>query len=69
MKLSDGSKIKDDEYYTLASIDFLMTGGDGYNFDGVIDSKVVGEMRDIVIKEWSNGIEKLDYNLLIEDEK
>ena len=35
----------------------------------IIKSKVVGEVRNIVIKEWLNGIGKLDYNLLIEDKK
>ena len=30
---------------TLTSIDFLMTGGDGYNFDGHIEPVVIGEMK------------------------
>lgn len=68
MRLTDGTKVEDDEYYTLTSIDFLMTGGDSYNFDGHIDPVIIGEMRDIVIKEWSNGIEELNYNLLIDGE-
>ena len=68
MRLSDGTKIEDNEYYTLTSIDFLMTGGDNYNFDGHIEPVVIGEMRDIIINEWKNGIDELNYNLLIDGE-
>ena len=68
MRLSDGTKVQDDEYYTLTSIDFLMTGGDSYNFDGHIDPVIIGEMRDVVINQWENGIDKLNYNLLIDGE-
>lgn len=68
MRLSDGTKVEDDEYYTLTSIDFLMTGGDSYNFDGHIDPVIIGEMRDVVINQWENGIDKLNYNLLIDGE-
>ncbi|MCE9654331.1 5'-nucleotidase C-terminal domain-containing protein [Clostridium celatum] len=69
MRLSDGTKVKDDEYYTLTSIDFLMTGGDSYNFDGYIDDVIIGEMRDVVINNWKeNGIKELNYNLLIDGE-
>ena len=68
MRLSDGTKVEEDEYYTLTSIDFLMTGGDSYNFDGHIDPVIIGEMRDIVINQWENGIDKLNYNLLIDGE-
>ena len=68
MRLSDGTKVEDDEYYTLTSIDFLMTGGDSYNFDGHIDPVIIGEMRDIIINQWSNGIDKLNYDLLIDGE-
>ncbi|MEE0725833.1 MAG: 5'-nucleotidase C-terminal domain-containing protein, partial [Clostridium saudiense] len=69
MRLSDGTKVEDDEYYTLTSIDFLMTGGDSYNFDGHIDPVIIGEMRDVIINEWqTKGIEKLNYNLLIDGE-
>lgn len=66
MRLSDGTKVEEDKYYTLTSIDFLMTGGDSYNFDGHIDPVIIGEMRDIVINQWENGIDKLNYNLLID---
>ena len=69
MRLSDGTKVEDDEYYTLTSIDFLMTGGDGYNFDGHIEPVVIGEMRDIIINQWQeNGIVELNYDLLIDGE-
>ncbi len=68
MRLSDGTKVEEDKYYTLTSIDFLMTGGDSYNFDGHIDPVIIGEMRDIVINQWKNGIDKLNYNLLIDGE-
>ena len=68
MRLSDGTKVEDDEYYTLTSIDFLMTGGDSYNFDGHIDSVIIGEMRDVIINQWEKGIDKLNYNLLIDGE-
>lgn len=69
MRLSDGTKVEDNEYYTLTSIDFLMTGGDSYNFDGHIEPVVIGEMRDIIINEWQeNGIVELNYDLLIDGE-
>lgn len=68
MRLLDGTKVEDDEYYTLTSIDFLMTGGDSYNFDGHIDPVIIGEMRDVVINQWKSGINKLNYNLLIDGE-
>ena len=68
MRLSDGTKVEDDEYYTLTSIDFLMTGGDSYNFDGHIDPVIIGEMRDVIISQWEKGIDKLNYNLLIDGE-
>ena len=68
MRLSDGTKVEEDKYYTLTSIDFLMTGGDSYNFDGHIEPVIIGEMRDIVINQWKNGIDKLNYNLLIDGE-
>ena len=68
MRLSDGTKVQDDEYYTLTSIDFLMTGGDSYNFDGHIDPVIIGEMRDVIISQWEKGIDKLNYNLLIDGE-
>ena len=68
MRLSYGTKVEEDKYYTLTSIDFLMTGGDSYNFDGHIDPVIIGEMRDIVINQWENGIDKLNYNLLIDGE-
>ena len=55
MRLSDGTKVEEDKYYTLTSIDFLITGGDSYNFDGHIDPVIIGEMRDIVINQWENG--------------
>ena len=68
MRLSDGTKVEDDEYYTLTSIDFLMTGGDSYNFDGYINPVIIGEMRDVIISQWEKGIDKLNYNLLIDGE-
>ena len=69
MRLADGTKVEDNEYYTLTSIDFLMTGGDGYNFDGHIEPVVIGEMRDIIINQWQeNGIVELNYDLLIDGE-
>ena len=69
MRLSDGTKVEDNEYYTLTSIDFLMTGGDSYNFDGHIEPVVIGEMRDIIINQWQeNGIVELNYDLLIDGE-
>lgn len=68
MRLNDGTKVEDDKYYTLTSIDFLMTGGDSYNFDGHIDPVVIGEMRDVVSNQWKNGVYKLNYNLLIDGE-
>ena len=56
MRLADGTKVKDDEYYTLTTIDFLLTGGDGYKFDQYTDLSVAGEIRNMFIDQWSNGV-------------
>lgn len=51
MFLEDGTKIEMDKLYTVATNDFMATGGDGFKFDDgkdLVDSFV--PMRDIIVK-------------------
>ncbi|GAB6169590.1 5'-nucleotidase C-terminal domain-containing protein [Clostridium carnis] len=70
MRLSDGTKIKMNEYYSVAINDFMLTGGDGYDFSNainVVNTQIV--MRDSIADEWKiNGVPSLDYNLLVAGE-
>lgn len=70
MRLEDGTLVKDDEYYTVTTIDFLITGGDSYDFSGAIDIVDTCEvMREGIQAYWkTNGIKVYDYNLLIAGE-
>ncbi len=67
MELEDGTEIVDDEYYTVTTIDFLLTGGDYYDFSkaiNVVDTCEV--MREGIQEYWrNNGIAELDYDLLV----
>lgn len=70
MRLEDGTKIDMDEYYTVTTIDFLLTGGDGYDFSNaknIVNTQKV--MRDDIQLEWeTNGIPTLNYDLLVQGE-
>lgn len=70
MRLEDGTLVEDDQEYTVTTLDFLITGGDSYDFsnaDDVVDTCEV--MREGIQKYWkANGIEALEYDLLIAGE-
>ena len=70
MRLEDGTKVEDDQYYTVTTIDFLLTGGDSYDFSNAIDVVDTCEvMREGIQAYWEeNGIKAYDYNLLIAGE-
>ncbi|MBD7912144.1 5'-nucleotidase C-terminal domain-containing protein [Clostridium cibarium] len=67
VRLADGSKLDMDKYYSVAINDFMLTGGDGYDFSAaknVVNTNIV--MRESIEDSWkTNGIPVLDYNLLI----
>ncbi|MDS0524662.1 5'-nucleotidase C-terminal domain-containing protein [Clostridium sp. SHJSY1] len=67
IRLADGTKIDMDKYYSVAINDFMLTGGDGYDFSGakdIVNTNIV--MRDSIQDSWkTNGIPTYDYNLLI----
>jgi 2',3'-cyclic-nucleotide 2'-phosphodiesterase (5'-nucleotidase family) len=67
IRLSDGTKIDMDKYYSVAINDFMITGGDGYDFSqakNVVNTNIV--MRESIEDYWkTNGIPSLDYNLLV----
>ena len=72
MRLSDGTKVEDDEYYTLTSIDFLMTGGDSYNFDGHIDPVIIAKedyLRFIEVLKRDLNYDKFDFQCFQTDKK
>lgn len=73
IQLNDGSEVNDEEYYTLTTIDFLINGGNEYDFGEDIDFEVIGEMRELIKERWENyGIKLINYNLIIdlkEDDK
>ncbi|MBE6051562.1 MAG: 2',3'-cyclic-nucleotide 2'-phosphodiesterase [Clostridium sp.] len=70
MKLIDGTPIDMDKYYSVAINDFMLTGGDGYDFSAAKDvenTNVV--MRDSVTEYWQkHGIPQGDYKLLVAGE-
>ncbi len=70
MRLNDGTKIDMDKYYSVAINDFMLTGGDKYDFSNainVVNTNVV--MRDALAEEWNkNGVPELDFNVLIAGE-
>lgn len=70
MRLNDGTKIDMDKYYSVAINDFMLTGGDKYDFSNAINAvntNVV--MRDAMAEEWNkNGVPELDFNVLIAGE-
>lgn len=51
MFLEDGTKIEMDKLYTVATNDFMATGGDGYNFENAKETNdTFVPMRDVVVK-------------------
>jgi 2',3'-cyclic-nucleotide 2'-phosphodiesterase/3'-nucleotidase/5'-nucleotidase len=70
IRLNDGTKIDMDEYYSVAINDFMLTGGDKYDFSNAknaVNTNVV--MRDSMAKEWKeNGVTKVDFNVLVAGE-
>ncbi len=67
IRLNDGTKIDLDKYYSVVINDFMLTGGDGYNFSNaknVVNTNVV--MRDAMAEDWKeNGIPKVAYDILV----
>ncbi len=70
IRLNDGTKIDMDKYYSVAINDFMLTGGDKYDFSNAINAvntNVV--MRDAMAEEWNkNGVPELDFNVLVAGE-
>ncbi|MEW8994608.1 5'-nucleotidase C-terminal domain-containing protein [Clostridium sp.] len=70
IRLNDGTKIDMDKYYSVAINDFMLTGGDKYDFSNAINAvntNVV--MRDAMAEEWNkNGAPELDFNVLVAGE-
>lgn len=65
--LLNGENIKENEYYTLAANDFMVTGGDGYDFSKVMDLKNTNLcIRDCVMNYWrKNGVPEGETKLLL----
>lgn len=67
IRLNDGTKIEKDKYYTVTVNDFMITGGDGYDFSkakDIKDTHIV--MRDAMTNLWKEkGVPKVDYAILI----
>lgn len=70
IRLLDGTKVEMDKYYSVAINDFMLTGGDGYDFSNainVVNTQIV--MRESIQEYWrENGVPSLDLNLLIAGE-
>ncbi|MFR1707321.1 MAG: 5'-nucleotidase C-terminal domain-containing protein [Clostridium sp.] len=70
IRLNDGSKIDMDKYYSVAINDFMLTGGDKYDFSNaknVVNTNVV--MRDSMAEAWKkNGVPEVDFNVLVAGE-
>lgn len=70
IRLNDGTKIDMEKYYSVAINDFMLTGGDKYDFSNAINAvntNVV--MRDAMAEEWNkNGAPELDFNVLVAGE-
>lgn len=67
IRLNDGTKIDPKAEYSVVINDFMLTGGDGYDFSKATEAKdTFVVMRDAMAKEWKeNGIPKVDYNILV----
>ncbi|MFV0394845.1 MAG: 5'-nucleotidase C-terminal domain-containing protein, partial [Coprobacillaceae bacterium] len=61
MFLLDGTEIKMDETYTVSTLDFLLTGGDKYDFSNAINAvDTMIPLRDTLV-EWMKDKEVLDF--------
>ena len=67
IRLNDGSKIDPKAEYSVVINDFMLTGGDGYDFSEATNAKdTFVVMRDAMANNWKeNGIPKVDYNVLV----
>ncbi|WP_040192590.1 5'-nucleotidase C-terminal domain-containing protein [Clostridium culturomicium] len=67
IRLNDGTKIDPKTEYSVVINDFMLTGGDGYDFSKATEAKdTFVVMRDAMAKNWKeNGIPKVDYNVLV----
>ncbi len=70
IRLNDGTKIDMDKYYSIAINDFMLTGGDKYDFSNAINAVNTNiVMRDAMAKDWNkNSVPKVDFNVLVEGE-
>jgi len=70
IRLNDGTKIDMDKYYSVAINDFMLTGGDKYDFSNAknaVNTNVV--MRDAMAEDWNkNGVPEVDFNVLVAGE-
>ena len=70
VRLADGTKLDPNAYYKVVVNDFMVTGGDSYDFTkatNILDANLV--MRDEIIKEWKvNGVNSNVENLLVDGE-
>lgn len=70
IRLNDGTKIDMDKYYSIAINDFMLTGGDKYDFSNainVVNTNVV--MRDTMAEDWNkNGVPEVDFDILVAGE-
>ncbi|MEG0133474.1 MAG: 5'-nucleotidase C-terminal domain-containing protein [Clostridium sp.] len=67
IRLNDGSKIEAGKYYSVAINDFMLTGGDKYDFskaENVVNTNIV--MRDAMAENWKvNGVPNIDFEVLV----
>ncbi len=70
IRLNDGTKIDMDKYYSIAINDFMLTGGDKYDFSNAINAVNTNiVMRDAMAKDWNkNSVPKVDFNALVAGE-
>lgn len=70
IRLNDGTKIDMDKYYSVAINDFMLTGGDKYDFSNAknaVNTNVV--IRDAMAEDWNkNGVPEVDFNVLVAGE-
>lgn len=68
VRLNDGTKIEDTKTYSVTINDFMLTGGDKYDFSEVMgtakDTGII--MRDAMAEYWKEkGVPELDYAILV----
>ena len=74
MTLLDGTPIEMNKYYSVATIDFLLTGGDQYDFKGAKDIKPTYiSLRDMIITQIKQDkdikAEPVDYLINVQNEQ